>query len=157
MQPINNHGEDRIRRVLNQCIKMPDRILLAHLQMKSLFNLQHHLIRLQLDIRNVGIDHQTEQIEDQIRGFPERGVSCKAVLLELLILLGRGPTHAVDHFLAELHGWREGLWVSAEDEAKVCVEEVAVRGEEQVVEMAISDAEEVGDHAVARAGFDEDV
>ena len=78
-------------------------------------------------------------------------------MFELLVLGGGGTAHAVDHFFAEFHGGCEGFGVSAEDESEVSMEEVSIGGEEEVVEMAVADAEEVGYYAVASAGFDEDV
>lgn len=68
--------------------------------------------------------------------------------------MGGGAAHCFYHFFAEFHGWREGFWVAAEDEAEIDVEEVARGGEEEVVEVAVAYAEEVGDDAVAGYCFD---
>ena len=54
------------------------------------------------------------------------------------------------HFFAYLHGRREGLGVTAQDVAKVNVEEAAVVGEHEVVQVPVPHAQDVGHHAVAR-------
>lgn len=100
MNGINDHGENTPHTIGNQRLKMPDRLLLAHLQMKPLPHLEHRLIRLQPNIGDVGVDHQGEQVEDQVAGFPEGGVCREAVLFEGGVLGGGGAAHAFDHFFA---------------------------------------------------------
>lgn len=133
---------------------MPNSLFLRHLQMKPLLNLQHSLIWLDTNIRNIGINHQTEQVKDEIRRFTERSIRREAILLELEIQGGGSSAHALDHFLAEFHHGCERLGVSAEDEAEVGVEEVTVGRKEEVLEVTVADAEEVGDYAIPGAGFD---
>lgn len=60
-----------------------------------------------------------------------------------------GAAHGLDHFLAQLHGRREGLGVSAQHVAEVDVKQVARLRQHQVVQVAIANAQHVCDHAVA--------
>lgn len=57
MNSINNHRENTPYTICNQSLEVPDRLLLAHLQMESLSDLEHGFIRLEFDIRDVGINH----------------------------------------------------------------------------------------------------
>ena len=66
----------------------------------------------------------------------------------------RGAAHALNHLAAEFHLRGEGLGVAAKDVAKVDVEEGPVGRDQEVVQVAVADAQEVGDYAVACAGFD---
>jgi hypothetical protein len=64
---------------------------------------------------------------------------CITLLLKLLIMLGVDSSHGLHHFFAELHGWRQGLGVAAQDVAEVDVEQRTGLGEEEVVQVAIAD------------------
>lgn len=154
MRPINQHREQTAKRIIHDNPKILDCLLIIHFQMEPLQDLTNRLIRLEPNIRNFTIHHERKQIENQICALPQRGVGGEAVLAELGVIGVRGATHAVDHFSREFHEWGEWFWVAAEDEAKVSVEEVSVGGEEEVVEVAVADAEEVGHDAVAGAGAD---
>ena len=50
------------------------------------------------------------------------------LLPELLVLLALHAPHPLHHLLAELHGWRQGLGVAAQDVAEVHVEQLACWG-----------------------------
>lgn len=74
-----------------------------------------------------------------------------AQLAELVVVLGVDAAHGLHHLAAELHGRRQRLGVAAEDVPEVDVEERAGRRQQQVVEVAVAHAQQVRDHAVARA------
>mmetsp|Transcript_19367 Transcript_19367/g.74374 ORF Transcript_19367/g.74374 Transcript_19367/m.74374 type:complete len:569 (+) Transcript_19367:268-1974(+) len=96
-------------------------------------------------------------MEDEVCALAEDVVGLAAVLLEALVVHARRAAHALHHFLAQLHGRREGLGVVAENESEVDVEEVALGRDEEVVQVAVADTQDVGDHAVASAALDESV
>lgn len=125
MNGINNHRKNTPHTIRNQRLKPPHRLLLAQLQMEPLPHLPHRLIRLEPDIRDIGVDHEREQIQDQVAGFAKGGVGGEAVGFEGSVVRGGAAAHAFDHFFAEFHHWGEGFGVAAEDVAEVCVEEVA--------------------------------
>lgn len=61
----------------------------------------------------------------------------------------KSSTSKSHHLLAELHwGW-EGFGVSTEDVAKVDVNQVTQLGEQEVVQVPVAHAEQVGDHTIA--------
>lgn len=66
-----------------------------------------------------------------------------------LIMRTLRSTHGLDHFFAELHGWWERFRIATENEPKVDVKEIAVRREEEVVEVAVANTEEIGYNAIA--------
>ena len=100
MNTIDDDGEDGIHAIVDQKFEMQDGILLAHLQVKPLLDLPHGLVRLDADVGDVGVHHETEQIEDQVAGFAKGRVGGEAVLFECDKIRRVGATHAFDHFLA---------------------------------------------------------
>lgn len=71
------------------------------------------------------------------------------MLPEPLILNTRCPPHPLDHLFVEFHGGRKDLWVSAEDVAKVDVDQVTRLREEEVVKVTVTNTKEVCDNRVA--------
>ena len=67
-------------------------------------------------------------------------------------MLGVDAAHCFDHLLTKLHRRRQRLGVAAQDVAEVDVEQTAGLGQQEVVEVPVTDAEQVGDDAVARCG-----
>ena len=125
MDLIEQYGKDRINTITNESLKPPNSLLLAHLEMEPLLHLQDGLVRLELDVRDVGVDHEGEEVEDEVRRLAQRRVGREAVLLEGRVVRRLGAAHAVDHVFAELHHRCERFGVAAEDEAEVGVEEAA--------------------------------
>ena len=125
MNGIDHHREDTADAIRDQRLKVSNRLLLRHLEVKAIAHLQHRLVGLHADVGDVGVDHQREQVEDQVARFAQGGVGREAVLLEGGVVHRRGAAHAFDHFFAELHHGRERLGVAAQDVAEVDVEKVA--------------------------------
>lgn len=128
MNGINHHRENRTGTITDQSVEMPNGLIFRHLQVEAVQNLQDRFIWLHPDIRDIRIDHQAEEIEDQVAGFPEGGVRCEAVLLELGVVGRVGSAHTLDHFFAKLHHGSEGLGVAAEYVTEVGVEEMTYGG-----------------------------
>lgn len=57
-----------------------------------------------------------------------------ALLPELLVLLTLHASHPLHHLLAQLHGWRQWLWVAAQDVAEVNVEQLACKEDLNILE-----------------------
>lgn len=130
MNGIDDDGENAADAVGDQSLEMANGLLLGHLQMEAIAHLEDGLVGLHADVGDVGVDHEGEQVEDQIARFAQRGVGGEAILLEGCVVRRGGATHAFDHFFAELHHGRERLRVAAENVAKVGVEKVALTEEE---------------------------
>mmetsp|Transcript_56608 Transcript_56608/g.156678 ORF Transcript_56608/g.156678 Transcript_56608/m.156678 type:complete len:257 (-) Transcript_56608:532-1302(-) len=84
---------------------------------------------------------------------PQLQVGLHAKLLELLEVTAGGPTHGVYHRLCEPERRRCDqlfLRIVAQDVAEVNVQKVTVVEHHDVVEMAVTDAEDEGDDCVAR-------
>ena len=125
MYCINHHRRPTANTIPDKLFKPPDRFFLAQFQMEAFPDLQHRLVGFELDVLDIRIDHQGKQVQDEVAGFPESRVGREAVGSESRVIRGRIATHALDHFLAELHGRREWLGVPTEDVAEVGVKEVA--------------------------------
>ena len=126
MKSINDHTENSINAISDKLLKMPNSFFLGHLEMEPLLDLKNGLIRFDADIRDIGINHQTEEVKNEIRRFAQRCVRGEAVLLELKIVRGCCPAHSLNHFLAELHHGGKWFRVTAKDETKIGMEEMAI-------------------------------
>lgn len=78
-----------------------------------------------LDIGYIGIHHEGDEIENEVRRFTEDGESGEAKVLEAGVVHRLGAAHCVDHFFADFDGGWKRLWIAAEDVTEVDVEEVA--------------------------------
>ena len=85
--------------------------------------------------------HKLKEINDNVSVPPDGHKGQGAQVLEALKVNRVQATHALDHFPAQLHRGREGLWVTAKDKCKVNVKQLAFPGEEQVVQMPITDSQ----------------
>lgn len=86
---------------------------------RSEAHLQNRLIRFHLDIRNIGIDHQRNEVDDEVGILAKGGESGVAKTLEPGVVRRVHPSHGVDHLFADFDGGREGLGIAAEDVAEV--------------------------------------
>lgn len=110
MHPIQDSGKRRD--IVEKSIKVFDRVLVCQIQPKLAQNLLVHIpVR---NIRNVCVYHQRKQVENQVRALAKDDESRETETLEAAVVDGLGPTHGVDHLLANLHWRSEDLRVSAE-------------------------------------------
>ena len=89
--------------------------------------------------------HQREEIKDQVGRLAQNVERQVAEGTELSCLDGIDAAHALHHLGAQLHGGREELRVVAKDVPKVDVNQLSVRGQQQVVQVAVTDAQQVRD------------
>lgn len=66
-------------------------------------------------------------------------------------MFGADAAHRVHHLLAQLHGGRQRFGVSPQNVPEINVEQLAVLCEQQVVQVSVSDTQQVGYDAVAGA------
>ena len=79
-----------------------------------------------LDVRDVSVDHEGHQVENQVRALPQNGESSEAKLLETCVVHGLDTAHRIYHLLADLH-WRcERFGISTENVSEVDCEPVRV-------------------------------
>ncbi len=128
MDFVDNDRKKGIDAITDQNFEVAYGFLLTHLQMEPIFDLQNRFIGLQLDVWDVGVDHEAEEVEDEVGGFTERRVGREAVLLKGAILGGFRTSHPVNHFFAELHHGCKGLGVTAQYEAEIGMEETTCDG-----------------------------
>ena len=71
------------------------------------------------DMRDVGVDHECDQVENEVRALAEDGEGGEAVLFEARVVHRLDAAHGVDHLLADLDGRSEWFGVTSEDVAKI--------------------------------------
>lgn len=144
MQLVDDHGHDGTNTLLDLLGNVVQCLLIIHFQFEFVLNFLHRLIRFQGDIGNVRIDHQREQVENQI-GMPpqvcKRGSYKNAKLSEIL---RTHSAHCVDHFSGYLHGWWTHFGITTQNETKIDVEQATSFGHEQIVQVAITNAQQIG-------------
>lgn len=82
-------------------------------------HLHHRLVRLELDVGYAGIDHERNQVHEQIGGFAENRKCGKAKLLEPVVMWRLHAAHRIDHLLGQLDCRRVGLRVASKNVTKV--------------------------------------
>jgi hypothetical protein len=73
-----------------------------------------------------------------------------ALLAEFLVVLRVDSTHGFNHFFAQLHWRRQGFGVSPKNVAKINVEQFSRGGQQEVIQMSVTNSKQVGYHTVAR-------
>mmetsp|Transcript_38688 Transcript_38688/g.121462 ORF Transcript_38688/g.121462 Transcript_38688/m.121462 type:complete len:282 (+) Transcript_38688:866-1711(+) len=141
--------EERGDALRDELLEVERRLLVGEVEPQLLRHLEHVLLRL--EVGDAGVDHQQQQVEDEVRRRAQDVERLAAKHAEPLVEARVGAAHRLDHLLAQLHRRREGLRVAAEDIAKVDVEERAVGAEHEVVEVPIAHAHQVHGDAVACA------
>mmetsp|Transcript_28602 Transcript_28602/g.91167 ORF Transcript_28602/g.91167 Transcript_28602/m.91167 type:complete len:274 (-) Transcript_28602:804-1625(-) len=99
--------------------------------------------------------HEVKEVEDEVAALAQDVVRLTAVGLEPRVVRAARAPHRLHHLLAKLHGRGAQLGVPAHDEAEVDVEDAAVRGQQQVVQVAVPHPQDECDHAVPRAAAHE--
>ena len=125
MDSINNLRDDPRQTVVNERTELIHGLFLRQVEREALTHLLHHFVGLDLDVRDVGVGHEREQVEDQAAGLAQRRVGRVAVLLEGGEVGRFGPAHPFHHGQRDLDRRRCRFRVSAEDVAEVDVEEVS--------------------------------
>mmetsp|Transcript_61555 Transcript_61555/g.176556 ORF Transcript_61555/g.176556 Transcript_61555/m.176556 type:complete len:222 (-) Transcript_61555:1307-1972(-) len=86
---------------------------------------------------------------------PQDLVGLAALRPEGLVAGRSEASHAFDHLLADPHRWRERLRVLAKDVPEVDVKQAPVLGDHEVVQMPVSDPQDVGDDTIPCTAPDE--
>ena len=71
------------------------------------------------DVRNVGIDHESDQVEDKVSTLAQNSECCEAEVLEARIVNRLYTTHGIQHLLAYFDGWCERLGISPKDVSEI--------------------------------------
>lgn len=155
MKLLHHGGHKGRHRFVHHVLQMLNGRLVVQAHLQVFLDLLDGLVRLQRNVRNRGVHHQREQIQHHLGLTPQMQVRRVAELPECEKRVRRQATHGVDHFLAELHGRRHGLRITAQDIAEVDVEQVARGGQEEIVQVAITDAcQTVGNCCVKNTNID---
>jgi len=78
-----------------------------------------------LYVRDIRINHEGDEIENEICTLPKDAERGKAEVREARIVLRMHTAHAVNHLLANLDGGRIQFWIVAKYIAEVDVEEMS--------------------------------
>ena len=115
MNPIEH--DRKVRRFIQQRLKVFDCFLFREIKPELVLDLFVHITVF--DVGYVGVDHESDEIQNEIGALTQDGECCETKIFETCIMRGLRATHPVDHLLTNLYGRREGLWVATQDIAKV--------------------------------------
>jgi len=96
-----------------------------------------------LDVRNIRVHHQGDQVQYQVRTFPEDAERCEAKVLEACIMRGLCTPHAINHLFTYFYRRWEGLGVAPKDIPEVNVEKMTVWRYQKIVQMPITDSKQL--------------
>lgn len=165
MDTVKHNGE--IARLVQERLEVLDGFFLSEVEPKLVLELLVHIPVL--DVRDICIDHECDEVKDQVCGFAQDAECGEAERAEARIVGRACAAHRVDHLFADLDRRREWLGVPAENVPKVdyertrvsgrmcrrsdflgrTMEEVAVGREHEVVQVPVAHSEQVRDDAVA--------
>mmetsp|Transcript_1046 Transcript_1046/g.4276 ORF Transcript_1046/g.4276 Transcript_1046/m.4276 type:complete len:206 (+) Transcript_1046:1095-1712(+) len=134
---------------------MLHRSLVVEVKRKLGLELQQRFLAILADVRDIGVSHEAEEVQDENHALAQNIIRLAAVRLELAEVLALRAAHGLHHLLAQLHRRWENFRIASHDETKVNVEHPAVRREHQVIEVTIANSQDVGDHTVPRTALDE--
>lgn len=77
-----------------------------------------------LYVGDIRINHEGDEVENEICTLPKDAERRKAEICEARIVLRMHTAHAVNHLLANLDGGRIQFWIVAQYVAEIDVEEV---------------------------------
>ena len=109
MYPIEH--DRKVRRLVQQRLKVFDGFLFREVQPELFLDLFVHVAMF--DIGYVGIDHERDEVQNEIGALAQDGEGCEAKVLETRIMRGLGAAHAVNHFFTYFHGRRKRLRITA--------------------------------------------
>ena len=154
MQLLHHSSHNCIHRVINQSLHVAGCLLITKVKPELILYLSHCFVRFKGNIRHIGVHHEREEIEYEVRMTPQLVEGSITQLAELQVELRVRAPHALHHLTAQLHRRRQRFWVPAKDVPEVDMEEVSIACEKQVVEMTVPDPQQVGDDTVASTRTD---
>jgi hypothetical protein len=137
-----------VARLFEQCLEVLYRLLLGDIESELLQKVTMDIAML--DIRDICVHHECDKVQNEVGGLAQNSERGKAVRPEASVVRGLCTSHCIDHLLADLDsGWIR-LWVTAKYVPKIDVEEVPIWSKEEIVQMTITDSENICNHTVTR-------
>jgi hypothetical protein len=146
VSPIKHNIE--VARLFKQCLKVLYRLLLSDIESELLQKVTMDIAML--DIRDVCVDHECDEVQNEVGRLAQNRERGKTVRPEASVVRGLCTAHCIDHLLADLDGGWIRLWVTAKYVPEIDVEEVPIWSKEKIVQMAIADSENICNHTVTR-------
>lgn len=148
MELIDEERHDGAHTLLDALHDVLHGLLVVQLQLELVLHLLHGLVGLERNVGHVGVDHQREEVQDQVRMPSQMQERCSYHDTKFEEILRIHATHRVHHLAGHLHRRRPNLRIAAQNEAKVNVKQSARLRQQQIVEVPVADTQEISDHAV---------
>lgn len=100
MHGFCNLREQSLHAFVDEGLEVCAGLLICEIQFKFFLNLVHAFVRL-VDVGNVGIDHECEQVQNQIRRFAQNVERLATVRPKLIVIDAIFAAHAFNHFLTQ--------------------------------------------------------
>ena len=151
MSSISDERHSAVDRVVDQLLERFQGAFLAGMEVELVLDSVRSILFCG-NVFYVRVEHQVNQIDDYVGLFSQCAESLSTEVLEVSIVGAVRASHKVDHRLVDSHGRRLSdprFGILSKDVSKVDVEDPSVVCDQQVVQMPVSDAQNVGNHAVA--------
>ena len=116
---LHDLWEQRRHTLIDERENVSIRLRVAEIQSELLLHLEQILVHIRGQVGNVGVAHETQQVENEVGVLTEDVEAETAAATEVFILTTVGAAHGLHHLLAELHRRREGLRIATKDEGKI--------------------------------------
>lgn len=111
MNPIEDYRE--VRRFIQQGFKVLDGFFFREIKSELLLYLLVHVPMF--NVRNIGIHHKSDQVEDQVGTLPENSKRRETEMLESRVVGRSRAAHGIYHLFAYLDWWRERFGVATQN------------------------------------------
>lgn len=131
MNPIEH--DRKVRRLVQQCLKVFNGLLFREIESELFLDLFVHIAMF--DVRYVGVNHESDQVQNEVGALAQDGEGCEAKVLETCIVRGLRATHAINHLFAYFHGRGKWLRVTAQDITEVDCRKIDISGASEPIEV----------------------
>lgn len=115
MHPVQHNRDGRD--IVEQLLEVLDRLLLCEVQAELA---QHLFMDVPVfDVRDVCVDHQGNQVQDEVGALPQDAERSEAKILEACVVDGLHAAHCIIHLFADLDGRCERFGVASENVTEV--------------------------------------
>jgi len=111
-----------VGRLVQECLKVLHRVFFREIQKE--FLLQQFVYITAFNVRDICINHEGDEVEDEVCTLPKDAECGKAEVREARIVLRMHTAHAVNHLFANLDGGWIQFWIVTKYVAEVDVEEM---------------------------------
>lgn len=147
MNSIINGAKDGIFTLLQDHQKVCLSFLIPQVDRKLVEQLSQSL---HVNILYPTVQHQVEKVVNHFGVLPQEQIRFKTFWLENLEVFTLCSAHCINHLFSYLYRRRVWLRISSQDESEVDMEHLAVRRDQEVLQVSVANPKKIGDRTISR-------